>query len=252
MNRLVLCISIGMAVIVSGCGVELLATTAVRGELEAKNAKSAVKQLNYVKGKMGSINVDQAIQAYRADKGVNPPSLEALVPTYMAEVPKKADGTAYNYDPVTGKLTDGPISAAPGMSDMQMMEKIKLAINQYGTATGYYPPALDDLYPNYLPQPPRTASGQQFIYNNQNGYLAHPSQQAVASAEPQQRPRPMGGGAGVGPMGEVMTGIGMQQQLNSMGSSGANAAQSRSRGDVNQMSSGHTNQQNQVMDNLGL
>ncbi len=236
----------------SGCGVELLATTAVRGELEAQNAKSAMKQLNYVKGKMGSINVEQAIQAYRADKGVNPPSLAALVPTYLAEVPKKEDGTDYNYDPLTGKLTEGPISAAPAMSDMQMMEKIKVAINQYGTATGYYPPTLDDLYPNYLPQPPRTATGQLFVYNNQNGYLAHPMQQAAAPAVPRQRQRAMGGGAGVGPMGEVMTGIGMQQQLNSMSSGGANAAQSRSRGGINNLSHGHTNTQNQVMDNLGL
>jgi hypothetical protein len=249
---IVLSMTLVAAIMLTGCGVELLATTAVRGELEAQNAKSAMKQLNYVKGKMGSINVEQAIQAYRADKGVNPPSLAALVPTYLAEVPKKEDGTDYNYDPVTGKLTEGPISSASGMSDMQTMEKIKLAINQYGTATGYYPPTLDDLYPNYLPQPPRTAAGQQFIYNNQNGYLAHPTQQAAAPAAPQQRQRAMGGGAGVGPMGEVMTGIGMQQQLNSMGSSGANAAQSRSRVDVNQMSSGHTNTQNQVMDQLGL
>ena len=241
-----------VALLLTGCGVELLATTAVRGELEAKNAKSAMKQLNYVKGKMGSINVDQAIQAYRADKGVNPHSLEALVPT-MAEVPKKPDGSAYNYDPVTGKLTDGPISAAPTMSDTQMMEKIRLAINQYGTATGFYPPTLDALYPNYLPQMPRTASGQQFIYNNQNGYLASPTQQAAASAAPtQQRQRSATPGMGVGPMGEVMTGIGMQQQLNNMSSSGANAAQSRSRGGINDLSHSHTNTQNQVMDNLGL
>lgn len=249
---IVLSMTLVTAIMLTGCGVELLATTAVRGELEAQNAKSAMKQLNYVKGKMGSINVEQAIQAYRADKGVNPPSLAALVPTYLAAVPKKEDGTDYNYDPLTGKLTEGPISAAPAMSDMQTMEKIKMAINQYGTATGYYPPTLDDLYPNYLPQPPRTAAGQQFIYNNQNGYLAHPAQQAAVPAAPRQQRRGMGGGAGVGPMGEVMTGIGMQQQLNSMSSGGANAAQSRSRVDINQMSSGHTNTQNQVMDQLGL
>jgi hypothetical protein len=210
-----------------------------------------MKQLNYVKGKVGSINVDQAIQAYRADKGVNPPSLEALVPTYLAEVPKKADGSAYGYDPTTGKLLDSPVAGTSMVNDTQRMQQIQQAIIQYGTATGYYPPTLDDLYPNYLPQLPRTASGQQFVYNNQNGYLAMPAAQAVAAA-PAAPQRPIGGGAGVGPMGEVMTGIGMQQQLNSMGSSGANAAQSRSRGDVNQISSGHTNQQNQVMDNLGL
>lgn len=241
-----------VAVLFTGCGVELLATTAVRGELEAQNAKSAMKQLNYVKGKMGSINVDQAIQAYRADKGVNPPSLKALVPTYLAEVPKKADGSDYYYDPVSGKMTDSPISSAPTMSDTQMMEQIRQAINQYGTATGFYPPTLDALYPTYLSQMPRTASGQQFVYNNQNGYLASPTQQAAAPAAPAQQRQRVGGGSGVGPMGEVMTGIGMQQQLNNMSSGGANAAQSRSRGGINNLSHSHTDAQNQVMDNLGL
>ncbi|MCK5862406.1 MAG: hypothetical protein KAH38_07965, partial [Candidatus Hydrogenedentes bacterium] len=124
----------------------------------------------------------------------------------------------------------------------------------YGTATGYYPPTLDALYPGYLPQMPRTSSGQQFVYNNQNGYLAHPNQRAVASTA-SARPRQRSGGSGMGgagPMGEVMTSIGIQQQLGNMSSSGANAAQTRSRGGVNQVSSGHTNRQNQVMDNLGL
>ena len=236
-------------VILSGCGVELLATTAVRGELEAQNAKQAVKQLNYVKGKVGSINADQAIQAYRADKGVNPPSLEALVPTYLAEIPKKADGTAYGYDPATGNLLDSPGGNASLVTDTQRMEQIRKAINQYGTATGYFPPTLDALYPQYLPQLPRTSSGQQFVYNNQNGYLALPTGQTTPQRQMQQR---RGGGAGVGSMGEVMTGVGMQQELNRQGSSGANAAQSRSRGGINNLSHSHTNTQNQVMDQLGL
>ncbi|HEX73312.1 MAG TPA: hypothetical protein ENN65_08370 [Candidatus Hydrogenedentes bacterium] len=241
------------AFVLAGCGAEVLMTTAVRGELEAKQAKSAVKQLDYVKGKVGDITIEQAIQAYRADNGVNPPSLQALVPKYLPKVPKKADGSDYNYNPATGKLTDGPVSAAPASSDTQMMERIRMAINQYGTATGYYPATLDDLYPNYLSQPPRTASGQPFIYNNQNGYVAHPAQHAAAAAprapQPTQR---AGGGMGVGPMGEVMTGIGVQQQLGRMSTGGASSAQTRSRGDVNQISGGHTSRQNQVMDNLGL
>ena len=71
----------------------------------------------------------------------------------------------------------------------------------------------------------------------------------------QQQQQHIGGGSGmggVGPMGEVMTGIGMQQELNNMSSGGANAAQSRSRGGINDLSHSHTDTQNQVMDNLGL
>ena len=93
-----------VAVALSGCGVELLGTTAVRGELEAQNAKSAIKQLDNVKGQAATINIEKAIKAYRADKGVNPPSLEDLVPDYLAKIPTKPDGSSYAYDPDTGKI----------------------------------------------------------------------------------------------------------------------------------------------------
>ena len=65
-------------------------------------------------------------------------------------------------------------SASVPPQDQQTLYAIQQAIVQYGRATGYYPPTLDDLYPHYLPRLPRTATGEHFFYNNQNGYVAHP------------------------------------------------------------------------------
>ncbi len=237
--------AMAVASALAGCGVELLATTAIRGELDAQQAKSATKHIAYVKDKMGGMGVEQAIQAYRAEHGQNPPSLDALVPTYLPEMPRRPDGGAYAYDPVSGALHGGDSMAA----DRALMESIRQAINQYGTATGYYPPTLDDLYPQYLSQLPRTSAGELFIYNNQNGYLEHPRPQgAVRPAAP----RPASGVSGSGPMGEMMTGIGIQQELGRMSTGGASAAQTRVRSGADGIADRQTSQQNQVMDQLGL
>lgn len=236
--------------VLAGCGVEMLATTAIRGEMEARQAQTLQRHLQYAQDKVDSVNVDQAIQAYRAEHGANPPSLQALVPQYLAAVPLQPDGTPYPYDPVSGRI--GVAGPGPAPEDLRMMEDIRSAINRYGTATGFFPPTLDALYPHYLSRPPRTSANEPFIYNNQNGYLAHPRQQAQmpglsAPATPRHT-----GGAGVGPMGEIMTGIGIQQELGRMGTGGASAAQTRSRGNVQSIGDGHTQQQNRVMDQLGL
>lgn len=231
-----------------GCGAEVLTVAAIGGEVSARQAKSATTQLEYVKGKVGTLNIDQAVQAYRAEHGANPPSLDVLVPKYLPEIPKQADGSPYYYEPASGRVSARP---AGGISpeDHNMMTAINNAINAYGMATGYYPPTLDALYPQYLAQPPRTASGQEFLYDNQNGQVVHPARPATPPAP--TAARPVAGGMG-GPMGEVMTGIGMQQELGRMSTSGASAAQSRARGNTDDVSNQHTNHQMQVMDQLGL
>jgi hypothetical protein len=53
-------------------------------------------------------------------------------------------------------------------------------------------------------------------------------------------------------MGEVMTGIGIQNQLNSMGSSATNAAGSYARQKVSGVGEQHNKQQEQAMDQLGM
>lgn len=55
---------------------------------------------------VGQVKVQQAIETFYADYGRYPNSLQELVPTYLPEVPTKADGTAYNYNPQTGAVSN--------------------------------------------------------------------------------------------------------------------------------------------------
>ena len=233
------------ALLFSGCGVELLTTTAVQGELQAQNAKAATQQLAIVKGRVGALNVNQAIQAYRAENGSNPPSLDALVPKYLPSVPAQADGTPYAYDPVTGKLTSGG-GGAPA-ADQQMIVTIKSAIHRYGPATGFYPPTLDALYPDYLSALPRTSSGAPFVYNNQNGEVRLPG--GTAASGPVAPETPQGG---LSPVGQMLTGGGLQESLGNGSAAGATSARSHARGMAQDISTQTTNRQNQAMDQLGL
>ncbi|HOC68278.1 MAG TPA: hypothetical protein PKO23_05680 [Candidatus Hydrogenedentes bacterium] len=220
----------------SGCGVELLSTAAVESELQARNAKAATQQLDLVKKRVGAINVSQAIQTYRAENGAPPPSLEDLVPKYLAAVPRKADGTPYFYDPATGTVSETPVyNNAAATADQQMINEIKNAIQRYGTATGYYPPTLDALYPAYLSQMPRTSTGGQFMYNNQNGDVRLPGGSPVAPAR---------AGSGAPP--------GMPQLQGGGGNAGATAVRSQARGNITGITDQQTDRQNRVMDDLGL
>lgn len=242
------------ALVLAGCGVELVTTTAIQGELQAQQLKAVRGQVAGASNTAGRASLERAIQAYRAEKGGNPPSLDALVPDFLPSVPVRADGAAYGYDPSKGVLLDGPAAPAPAgiaAQDEQTMKAVHDAINRYGMATGYYPAKLDDLYPTYLAKPPRTAAGEEFLYNNQNGLVTHPRQNLTgAGTAPTPALRPVAGGGG--PMGEVMTGVGVQQQLNSMSNAGASSAQSYSTRSIDNSTATHTDRQNQVMDQLGL
>ncbi len=244
------------AVLVSGCGVELLTTTAIQGDLQAKQMQAMKGQVQRVSNQTGRISLEHAIQVYKAEKGSNPATLDELVPNYVPTMPKHADGTPYGYDAATGAVLDGPVAPAAAAGavtaqDLQAMQDIRNAINRYGTAVGYYPGTLDALYPTYLSKPPRTSSGEPFLYNNQNGAVAHP-RQAASAAPAASAPRPGVGVAGAGPMGEVMTGVGMSQQLDNMSNSGASSAQGYMNRSLQQSTGGRNDQQNKAMDQLGL
>ena len=231
----------------AGCGVELLTTTAVQSELQAEQAKALRGQAGKAAETSGRIQLERAIQTYRAENGANPPSLEALTPQYLPQVPTHADGTPYAYDPATGEV-GGAANAAqrPTPQDYRAMKRLRQAINQYGRATGYYPGSLEALVPQYLKQIPRTSGGEPFLYNKQTGVVRHP--QAGAAQNRGGQPAP-GGGT---PMSEAVTGMGVRQELNRMNQSGGNAAGSRMRRNVRQQSGGRNQQINETMDGLDL
>jgi len=160
----------------AGCGVEVLTATAIQGELAAQNAKQATTQLNNAKDMKADIEISQAIRVYQAEKGAYPPSLEALVPDFLAAVP-----AGYTYNPATGEFSQGngggsgSLGNAIPPSDINTMMDIRKAINAYGTATGFYPNTLDALVPDYLPQVPLASNGEPYVYSNLDGDLIHPS-----------------------------------------------------------------------------
>jgi hypothetical protein len=240
-------------VAMTGCGVELLATTAITSELNAQSAQSSARALQYAKETVGNISLEQAIQTYQAETGNYPATLQALVPSHIAAVPTQPNGQPYGYDPTTGRLLTGAAAAAPKgptTADRQRANQVANAIFQYGQATGYYPNTLYDLVPYYLAAYPRTDGGQDFLYNNQTGELFHPAQFARNQGQPNQRRG--AGGAGAGPLGEVMTGVAMQNDLNNMSNAGSSAAGGYGRSNVGNVQADHTARQNQVMDDLGL
>jgi len=236
-----------LSLMLTGCGLELLGTTAVRSTTEAQQLDAMQRQIHNAAGATGKVNLQRAVDTYYAEKGEYPATLEALAPGYLPTIPRRGDGLPFGYDASTGRVLDGPVAPPPTRDqDAESMAAIRQAINAYGQATGYYPPNLQALVPQYLPYLPSTASGQTFVYNAQNGYLGLP--QGTAARRSTDGPL----APGLSPMGETMTGTTVHRELNRMGNSGANTAGSYARGSVNNVSNQHNDRQNQVMNDLGL
>jgi len=240
----------------AGCGVELLTTTAIQGELQAEQATAIKRQVGAAADTTAQINIQRAIDTFQAENGKYPGSLDELVPGYLPSLPTQPDGSPYTYDSASGKLVNGPARNAilgPTAGDRAKMKQITQAVNSYGMATGYYPPSLDALVPQYISAIPKTDSGENFVFHPENGALLHPAQQnQLAAPAPGQSRRlnaPAVGGAG--PMGEVMTGIGMQQQLDSMSNAGTSSAAGYARGRAGRAVQQRQQQQEQALKQLG-
>ncbi|MCL4218247.1 MAG: hypothetical protein KJ052_14765 [Candidatus Hydrogenedentes bacterium] len=255
--------------LLAGCGVELLTTTAIQGELQKQNASNLTRQLKDARDTTSLLSAQQTVNAYQAEKGQYPPSLEALVPEWLPDVPRNNAGEALGYDPVTGRVYDGPVTtpavrpSQPRVTDMDKIQQLLNGIERHAADTGRYPASLQHLVPYYLPQLPKTASNMDFLYDPRTGTVYHPNpdelaaQQAPAVARQQTSPPAAGQsrsgvGGGGGLLGETMTGIAIQQDLNNMSNAGTSAAGGRARTDARSFGAGQTDQQNQTMDDLGL
>jgi hypothetical protein len=252
----------------SGCGLEILSTAAIGSGMEAKSASTAARALDYAKETTGNANAQHAIDLYKADKGSNPPSLEALVPAYLDKVPVHPDGSPYGYDPGTGRLFDKPLPAgigptaapasAPGAGDWQGLNEVNGAIQHYAKDTGMYPVTLYSLIPKYLKTLPKTSSGQDFAYDSRTGLASIPGgpmpgmgAPAHAMAMPPRAPRGGGVGGG-GPMGETMTGIAISNQLDSMNNSGTSSAGGHAGSSLQRSQDEHNAQQEQALRDAGM
>jgi hypothetical protein len=229
----------------SGCLLEVMTTTAVQGELAARQLKGAKKQIARAQGMASETEITQAIKVYQGEKGSNPPSLDALVPEYLPAIPAKADGSAYGYDPATGALLDQPLPATPAAADWTKLDQLRAAIQQYGTDTTWYPATLQDLVPKYLPAVPAMADGRAFVYDNQSGQVYMPEAQPAPAA-----PKPAYGTSPVA--AETVGAIGISQQLDNMSTAGTSAAGSRGRASTQQVGGNYSDRQMQTADELGL
>jgi len=245
-----------MSAALAGCGVDLLTTTAIEGELQAQSAGAALRALNRTKGAVDRITAERAIQVYYAEKGVYPPSLETLVPKWLPETPKRADGTPYGYDPTTGQLLDtrsipsqnglssrARRGAQPSAADQSRLADLQHAVQAYRNDKGYNPASLYALVPYYLDEVPVTSSGAPFIYSMASGTVQLPS-----TGDLEQRGMP----AAPGPLGETMTGLGIQQDLGRMNNTGASAAGIYGRQSAQGIAGAYNQRQHEVLDELGF
>ncbi len=238
-----------LPLLASGCFLELMGATAIQSTLQAEQATALNRQLNNVKNTKSDIELNHAIQAYQAEFGAYPASLNDLVPSYFTSVPTKPDGSPYGYDPETGRIYDAPLPPTPqGESDAQKMQRIRTAINEYGTATGYYPGDLFQLVPQYLEKLPTSNGGFDFLYDPNTGAVTDPD--PSPATQPARRPAQRGMGGGGSPAVEALTGLGIAQELNQMNNAGTSAASSRARGGLDQSVQRHNQLQQQVLDQL--
>lgn len=245
MRRLLL---LALPFALSGCMLELLTSTAIQGELAAQNAQSGMRALDQAKELKARTETESAIRAYQAEFGKFPASLKTLVPSYLPGVPTHADGTPFGYDADTGVLLDSP-APAPQITqeDRKALAELDKAVYAYWEATGYYPPSLASLAPQYLTTVPQTSSGEAFGYDPQSGAIYHPSQPSAAA--PAGAPRAVGGG-GAGPLGEAQTSIAIQGQLQNMNTSGTATANGAARRGLSSVNNNYNQQQQRALDEI--
>jgi hypothetical protein len=240
-------IALLLPVALSGCMLELLTTTAIQGELAARDAQAGVQALNYAKESKAKTEAEYAIRAYQAEKGSYPLSLAALVPDYLPGVPTHADGSPFGYDAATGTLLDSAATPQriPNEEDRRNLKRIEDAIYAYWQATANYPQTLVELQPLYIDKVPALSSGGSFIYDAQTGAVHSPGD---FHAPVFSGARVAAGGAG--PLGEATSGIAIQNQLRDMNTSGAQAAHGAAGRGLQGVDRAYQQQQQRALDNI--
>ncbi len=234
----------------SGCMLELLTTTAIQGELAAKDAQAATQALRYAKESTAKREAEYAIRTYQAEKGSYPPSLAALVPGYLPGIPMHADGTPFGYDPATGKLLDSdapaPVQIPFTPEDGSNLKRIEDAIYSYWQTTGNYPRSLDDLDPMYIEQVPTLSTGGAFVYDAQTGAVYHPNDLRGPIAGTSS----VSAGGGSAALGEATAGIAIQNDLRNMNTSGVSNAGGAARRGVSGVNDAYNQQQQRALNEL--
>lgn len=98
------------------------------------------------------------------------------------------------------------------VADSQKLDTMNRAIKNYANTNQQYPPTLHYLVPDFLDAVPLTSTNLQFQYDARTGTVTNPS------APPPKPEGPntirIGGGGGVSPATDAMTGLSVSQELN--------------------------------------
>ena len=251
-----------------GCMLELVGSTAIQSGLAAEGASVNQKALGKAQGFSDEKELNSAIQAHFAEYGYFPGTLQALVPQFIAEIPATSGGYVWHYDPASGSAYLGsPVQQQqqvaqippPSDADYAAMQTIHNAVAAYGQNTGYYPNTLNDLAPTYMASVPKTTSGKNFKYDAATGSVYHPydvqqARQADRAQQQQvqtQQRRGMPAGAG-GPLGETLTGINIQQQMNGTRQGGTASAGTAGRQNARNVGAQQNQKHERAMRELGL
>ena len=102
-------------------------------------------------------------------------------------------------------------SARDAAINQQRLETLNNAVQNYAKINQQYPRSLHDLVPDYLAEVPLTVGRQPYQYNPDTGEVTSPV--APASDEPTRAGR-QGGGGGVPPAADAITGLSVSEELN--------------------------------------
>jgi len=221
-----------------GCGLsETVVTTGIVGQ----NAKNQIETLNNVKfhanREIAENNVRRAVNLFEASTGLLPYSLDELVEQgYLDVMPALPEGYEFDYNPFTGTVKTRRALPRPQISAPQLSPE-----QDSWNAAEYM-----RKYKQQSQTPPYAAPSQSGRQPSLARRQASQQQRRPASGRARG-----GGGAGVGPMGEMMTGIGIQNELNSMSGSGTSSAGTYSRRSLNRSTQQHQRRQQQALRDLG-
>lgn len=95
--------------------------------------------------------------------------------------------------------------------DTKNLAVIQLAIGEFVKVRGQYPDSLDALAPMYIANGvvPKTADGRSFLYDSTTATASIP-----APIQKNTAWSPGGGGSGLTPMGDAMTGMSVAEEMN--------------------------------------
>ena len=78
---------VGLAVLTSGCLVEMLATTAITADMAAQNAGEMHGAMQEAQIDVDKVRLQEAVDLYAAEKEAFPADLSLLVPAHIEAIP---------------------------------------------------------------------------------------------------------------------------------------------------------------------